>query len=84
MNCRGMGNLAKRRDVFHFLRNKNYSVYCLQDVHFDKDMEHLVRCEWVLSVSSVLLGIFPGELLFSLIIFLSIKLRESKVMTVIC
>ena len=46
MNCRGLANAAKRRDVFHFLRGKDYSIYCLQDVHFVKDMEKMVRAEW--------------------------------------
>ena len=46
MNCRGLGNQAKRRDVFHFLKSKKYSVYCLQDVHFDKEMENIVKNEW--------------------------------------
>ena len=46
MNCRGLGNFNKRRDVFHFLKNKNYSICCLQDVHFDKNMETAVRNEW--------------------------------------
>ena len=46
MNCRGLGNLVKRRDVFHFLKTKNYSIYCLQDVHFNKDMEDIARNEW--------------------------------------
>ena len=46
MNCRGLANPAKRRDVFHYLKNKQYSVYCLQDVHFDKNMEVIVRNEW--------------------------------------
>ena len=46
MNCRGLGNFAKRRDVFHFLRNKKYSICCLQDVHFDHNMESVVRSEW--------------------------------------
>ena len=31
VNCRGLGNVQKRRDVFHYLRQKRYSIYFLQD-----------------------------------------------------
>ena len=41
-----MGNLRKRRDVFHYLREKQYSVYLLQDTHFDEKIERYVRSEW--------------------------------------
>ena len=27
VNCRGLGNVQKRRDVFHYLRQKRYSVF---------------------------------------------------------
>ncbi len=46
MNCRGLGSYEKRRDVLHFLRKKKYSIYCLQDVHFEKDIENNIRSEW--------------------------------------
>ena len=46
MNCRGLASFEKRRDVFQYLRSKNYSIYCLQDVHFDAELEGLVRTEW--------------------------------------
>ena len=46
MNCRGLGNYKKRRDVFHFLKNKKFSICCLQDVHFNEKMEACVRSEW--------------------------------------
>ena len=46
MNCRGLAGFEKRRDVLHYLRKKNYSIYCLQDVHFEKDIEKKVRSEW--------------------------------------
>jgi exonuclease III len=49
MNCRGLAGSEKRRDVLHFLRKKKYSIYCLQDVHFEKDMENKVRAEWGLN-----------------------------------
>ena len=35
VNCQGLGNRQKRKDVFHYLRNKKYSIYFLQDTHFE-------------------------------------------------
>ena len=46
MNCQGLGDMKKRRDVFHYLRNKNYSIYLLQDTHFDSELEQYVKSEW--------------------------------------
>ena len=46
MNCQGLGNSAKRRDIFHYIRQKHYSIYCLQDTHFDKKMETYIQSEW--------------------------------------
>ena len=48
LNCHGLGNLQKRRDVFHYLKQKGHSVYCLQDTHFDKKIEKYVTSECVL------------------------------------
>ena len=38
--------MEKRRDVFHYLRNLRYALYCLVDTHFTPDMEAMVRSEW--------------------------------------
>ena len=46
MNCQGLGDMRKRRDVFQYLKQKKYSIYCLQDTHFDKKIEQYVRSEW--------------------------------------
>ena len=46
MNCQGLGNMQKRRDVFHYLKQKAFSIYCLQDTHFDKKLENYVSSEW--------------------------------------
>ena len=35
MNVRGLGDDKKRHDVFSWLKRKNYSIYCLQDIHID-------------------------------------------------
>ena len=46
MNCWGLGDCKKRKDVFNYLRSKRFSVYFLQDTHFVKDKELLIRAEW--------------------------------------
>ena len=46
MNCRGLGEFKKRRDVFHYLREKNYSMFLLQDTHFKPSMEQRIKQEW--------------------------------------
>ena len=46
LNCRGLGNTQKRKDVLNYLRQKKFSIYCLQDTHFTKDIENRIRSEW--------------------------------------
>ena len=46
VNCQGLGNRRKRKDVFHYLRNKNYSIYFLQDTHFEPKMEMFISAVW--------------------------------------
>ena len=38
--------MTKRRDVFNYLRNKKLSIICLQETHFNENMEKLVEAEW--------------------------------------
>ena len=45
-NCRGLGDSGKRRDVFNYLREKNFGIYCLQDTHFTEALEPYIRAEW--------------------------------------
>ena len=45
-NGQGLGNFRKRRDLFQYLRQKNCSVYFLQDTHFEKKIERQIRAEW--------------------------------------
>lgn len=46
INCQGLGDMRKRRDVFHYLKQKNFSIYCLQDTHFSSKLEKYVSSEW--------------------------------------
>ena len=46
VNCRGLNDKMKRRDVFKYIRNKKYSIYCLQDVHWENKWGNMIRSEW--------------------------------------
>ena len=46
MNCQGLGDQNKRKDVFHFLKQKKYAVYLLQDTHFTSKEETYIRAMW--------------------------------------
>ena len=45
-NCRGLGDYSKRKDVFNYLRDKKFGIYCLQDTHFTAKLEPYIRSEW--------------------------------------
>ena len=36
----------KRRDLFHYVRNKTYDITCLQDVHINAQLEPFIKSEW--------------------------------------
>ena len=46
LNCRGLSDTAKRRDVFHYLKKYNTHIICLQDVHWVNEKEIDYRMEW--------------------------------------
>lgn len=46
LNCRGLGDLNKRKDVFNYLREKQFSIYCLQDTHFTAQETDTIRSQW--------------------------------------
>ena len=46
MNCRGLGDYRKRRDVFHYLRSSAFHIYMLQDIHCDRGKGNLFRNAW--------------------------------------
>ena len=46
LNCQGLGNARKRRDVFHYLKQNSCSIYYLQDTHFSTKLEAYVKAEW--------------------------------------
>ena len=46
-NCRGGLSVAsKRRDLFQYVRTKQYNIICLQDVHINQNLEAFIKSEW--------------------------------------
>ena len=46
-NCRGeLSVTEKRRDLFHYVRNKKYNIICLQDVHINAQLVPFIKSEW--------------------------------------
>lgn len=46
LNCQGLGSKEKRKDVLNFLKQKQHSIYCLQDTHFTRKEEKYIRSMW--------------------------------------
>ena len=46
INCQGLGGRYKRKDVLNYLKKKQYMIYCLQDTHFSKSDEKVIRTQW--------------------------------------
>lgn len=46
VNCQGLGDTNKRRDVLKYLKNKNYNVYFIQDTHFIDIDENMIKTQW--------------------------------------
>lgn len=46
LNCRGLCDRNKRKDVFDYLQGLKNHIYCLQDVHWDVNLVDTVPVEW--------------------------------------
>ena len=46
LNCRGLADYRKRRDVFQYLRQSDFNIYMLQDIHCDRGKENIFRNAW--------------------------------------
>ena len=46
MNCRGLADRQKRRDVLDHLRSKRPSIVFLQDIHLDSEKARTLLMEW--------------------------------------
>ena len=45
-NVQGIGGISKRTDIFEFLQNLDFDIYCLQETHFTDEEEVLIRTQW--------------------------------------
>lgn len=46
LNCRVLAGMEKRRDVLNYIKQKNCSIYFLQDAHFTADDYVQIRSFW--------------------------------------
>lgn len=46
VNCRGLNDSKKRKDVFNYLRDLKSSIYCLQDTHCTENEKSSVYAQW--------------------------------------
>ena len=46
MNCRGLGQQAKRRDVLHYIRNYKFNIVFLQDTHMTEQTLPFFNSLW--------------------------------------
>lgn len=47
VNCQGLGDKSKRKDVFNYLHNKKYKKKkILQDTHFVQEDEKMIQTQW--------------------------------------
>ena len=46
-NVRGLRNKTKRDQMFHWLKQKSYSISLLQETHLTVKDEHIWKKEWV-------------------------------------
>lgn len=63
LNCQGLGDINKRKDVFNNLKSKNCNIYMLQDTHFTKEDENIIKTQWGYEVFLVPLNQMLEELL---------------------
>ena len=46
MNVMGLAGEQKRKDVFNWLRQKNYQIYCLEDIHVSSKNKTAFIRDW--------------------------------------
>lgn len=46
INCQGLHDNKKRKDVFQFYMQQKCNILCLQDTYFTEDMENDITNEW--------------------------------------
>ena len=46
LNVRGLGNTKKRKEMFEWLKTKQYDIYMLQEVHYKKEFNTTWKSDW--------------------------------------
>lgn len=46
LNVRGIRDFQKRREIFRWFQNKNYSIFMLQEAHCTNEIEKQWYAEW--------------------------------------
>ena len=46
LNVRGLGNKLKREQVFHWLKEQAFDIYCLQETHLPSSLKDQIKMEW--------------------------------------
>jgi exonuclease III len=46
LNCRGLRDIHKRKDVLNYLRQQKHNIYCLQDTHFVDADYNTIKAQW--------------------------------------
>ena len=46
VNCQGLGDLDRRKDVSNYLKQKNLNIHGLQNTHFTKELEPYIQTQW--------------------------------------
>ena len=54
---RGLGNKEKRDQVFHWLKEKKFSIYLLQETHLSAQLKDQWQSEWDYHPISVVIKI---------------------------
>ena len=45
-NCNGLRNKLKRQMCFRWFKTQNAVITLIQETHWSKDIEHIIRNEW--------------------------------------
>ena len=46
MNTRGLRDFEKRKEVFQYIKDKEFNIILLQETHISDEIESLWSCQW--------------------------------------
>ena len=64
VNCQGLGDFKKRKDIFQYYRKTKRNLLCLQDTHFTVENKSMIKHRWGLDAFLVPTYQTQGELPF--------------------